>query len=489
MLHKDQQRILMQEGFLKLVLSQKVEFYYYKAEIDEPISMRKPIVEVPEGESEPADAAEPGQELSQQEPKEEEEELRDTVNEISKENTVKATKRRDHVLLKSDIAGDVYGEKEDDVTISQVTIMNPEASKASKPAESQRSDQLSQKPRAESKRIGKATKKKEEGKSKEESKVGSQEPISQQNPKTGLTSLLSGFSKIEVEEGKDKKHETKPPKEEKIASIKPTKLKFSEERPKKPREEKIPKKSPPPVKRKQKSENGEKPAAKKKEAPEKRKRNTEAPSTKDFFKQYVIKLDDEELNVSSEQRKIVDLFQVSYRRPKGNRALILDRELALLKQIPMKYKEVELPVETNPEDLDTCPHLGEKVQEIEDGYVWKQVDIAAMKAEKKALAAMRKERKITAQGGITLSIEGEEKQIGDKHVHKRNPIADMDDGKVKLLYHGQDGPLNIYVLDITKGGEFVHQLGGEKMVMIWFINKGIVYTRDKRVKRMRGHDR
>eukprot|EP00826_Nyctotherus_ovalis_P063937 TRINITY_DN9373_c0_g4_i1.p1 TRINITY_DN9373_c0_g4~~TRINITY_DN9373_c0_g4_i1.p1 ORF type:complete len:356 (-),score=90.46 TRINITY_DN9373_c0_g4_i1:245-1312(-) len=191
-----------------------------------------------------------------------------------------------------------------------------------------------------------------------------------------------------------------------------------------------------------------------------RKRNSEI--KKSFFEQYIVKAD-ENLDLTNKQKEIVDLFQVSFKRHKGNRSLILDRELTRLKEIPLKYKEVEVSSEVVVEDLDTCGYLGEKVYKTREGYVWRQVDITAMKQEKHALLEIRRKEKLLENEKIMLLADGQ--VIGDRNVHKRKPIAEQDEGRVKLLYRRASGPLSVHALNIERDGEFTQQLKGEKMVL------------------------
>lgn len=191
-----------------------------------------------------------------------------------------------------------------------------------------------------------------------------------------------------------------------------------------------------------------------------RKRNSEI--KKSFFEQYIVKTD-ENLDITNKQKEIIELFKVSFKRHKGNRSLILDRELTRLKEIPLKYKEVEVSSEVAVEDLDTCGYLGEKVYKTEEGYVWRQVDIAAMKEEKQALLEIRRKEKLIENAKITLSVDGQ--VIGDRNVHRRKPIAEQDGGRVKFLYRRTNGPLSVHALNIERDGEFTQQLKGEKMVL------------------------
>lgn len=277
--------------------------------------------------------------------------------------------------------------------------------------------------------------------------------------------------KAKQEEVKEKQE----PVEQKVSkqSIKPAKLDFKNEK----KEEAIPKNSQKDKSKKQdnkkKQENKKKPKSEGAKQKPQRKEESKAKLKQDernaakFFKDFTVKLDTEELNLTGEQQKIIDLFQISYKKPKGSRALILDRELALLKNIPVKYKEAIIENDVNREDLDTCPHLGEKIVENEDGTItWTQVDIQAMKMEKKKQAAIQKEKKMSAPGAITLPFNGEDIYIGDRNYTKRKEVESYDDGKIKILYHGTSGPLKVFVLEILKDGEFIQEITDEKVVSI-----------------------
>lgn len=314
--------------------------------------------------------------------KEEDEELKDSVHKIAERtNKLKA---------------DILEKKEEEITISQMTILNPEGSKAF-------GSQITN----------------------PNIIVGSQ--ISQKSN----SSFLAGFTKVDAKEG--------------LRTLKPIKLQFADDL--------------------VNDDNSRDNSSKKKLKEEIRERRLEATTnSKKFLKQYGTKENDEDLSITLDQKEILKLFKHSFKRHKGNRALILDHELSSLKPIPMKYKEVELPSETIVEDLDICSHLGEKVTKNDEGYIWKQVDIQAMKEEKKMIAAMKKEMKAHINTRLSISLGGEEQEIGDKNIYNRKPIAILNDGKVQLIYHGNSGALNVYVLDIMKDGEFEKRLEEERMV-------------------------
>jgi len=193
-----------------------------------------------------------------------------------------------------------------------------------------------------------------------------------------------------------------------------------------------------------------------------KKRNSEI--KKDFFKQHIVQADSEDLDISNKQKDIIDLLKVSFKRHKGNRSLIIERELTRLKEIPMKYKEVEVSFNTPIDDLDICPHLGEKVYKTSESIIWKQVDIAAMKEEKKTILALKRERKLMENKQIVMSGDGH--VIGDRNVHKRKAIKELDEGRVKILYNRRSGAMSVYAVNIERDGEFIQQLKGEKMVFI-----------------------
>ena len=125
-----------------------------------------------------------------------------------------------------------------------------------------------------------------------------------------------------------------------------------------------------------------------------------------------------------------------------------------------------LPFKTIIEDLDICAHLGEKISKSDEGYIWKQVDITSMKEEKKRMSIMRKEMKIQENPKLIMSMDGKEHEIGEINIYNRKPIAISDNGKVQLLYHGNNEALNIYVMNIIKDGEFIIELNDQKMVYL-----------------------
>jgi len=421
-------------------------------------------------------------------------------------------------------------EKESTFTISQATIINLPSKSVSKPIENLK-EQPQKNPRLKQKSMQIAQNTSDD---KNAIKIPASQPVNTEIPMSQQSSkaaqVLSGFSKLEVVEEKSKKSQDDIKiilKEEKLESIKPTKLKFTENKnaksqkdasqkeeikkphgaqkivksrkeikkisdkkaePRKPQEEKAQKsvnikKEPENEEQKiikisenepKESEKNENNGIKRKAPPiklEKRRKLIEEAVSKEFEQQCTIKLETEELTITADQKQIIDLFQVTYKKSKGNRSLILDRELSLLKNIPMKYKEVPLSNNINSDDLDVCTHLGEKVYKKDNNIIWKQVDIIAMKAERKSMAALKKEKKISVNSGIICSIEGQEKKIGEKNITRRPAFSAMDDGKVKLIYHGEDGPLSIFVVDILKDGEFVHQLTGEKIVFLIYVSK------------------
>ena len=208
-------------------------------------------------------------ELDYQNHKEIAEELKDTVHEIS---SVKAKVK--NIPIKYDDAS----KKEEEITISQLTILNPEGSKIT-------SSQLTN--------INKGG---------ESQNVGSQKSTS--------SNFLAGFTRVE---------NRKSTKENKNESIKPLRLRFHEDDTKK-----------------------ENLSSKEQEKIEmdKRKHKLQKTSKKEFFQNYGTQENDEDLHVSSDQKEILELFDISFKKHKGNRALTLDPELTRLKEIPMKYKEV-----------------------------------------------------------------------------------------------------------------------------------------------------
>jgi len=201
---------------------------------------------------------------------------------------------------------------------------------------------------------------------------------------------------------------------------------------------------------------------------EKGKRQTDTKSKEEFFGEYGIETE-EELNITSDQKQILELFPLSFKRHKGSRALILEHELTQLKQIPMKYKEMKLPLETDKENLDICLHLGEKVHKTEECLIWKQVDIVTMKKERKEMAAIRREMKMNIREKIKLIVNGDEREIGEKSISRRRAVEELDEGRVRLLYHGNNEGLNVYVYDILSDGELIKEVKDDKMVILLLI--------------------
>ncbi len=234
--------------------------------------------------------------------------------------------------------------------------------------------------------------------------------------------------------------------------IKPTKLRFSggnksESKSKQKKEtEKKPQSQPPVV--------------------ENRRRKREeslAPLTDKNF----LKVDSEDLLITEEQKKIVDMLEVRFRRPKGNREFILGRELVFLKGVKQMYKEYKIETNEDLEDLDVCPQFGEKVETLEDGTrVWRQLDINAMKKERRRLATQKSGHPNAAAGPISLQIEGQTQCVGERCISQREAIDTIDNGKVKVLYHGEHGGVHIFVIEIYKGGKFVHKVENETVVSI-----------------------
>ena len=350
-------------------------------------------------------------------------------------------------------------DKEEDITISQVTIMNPEATKVSQSINSQSmiakgnaEKPIENKDVKEVKLPNKSVKKRDE----------TIHPTKLKFTEENIALLVVKIKNMSNKE-KDDKHKnnrqveeiTKEKHKEKIKSkddkdqIKIDSKKYNKEIEKKNLKDYNKPKSP--IKKHDESER------------KKRKRNSEI--KKEFFEKYVAKLD-EELDISKKQIEIIDFLEISYKRHKGNRSLILIKELTSLKDIPMKYKEVELNPDVNIDDLDVSSDLGERVIKTENGYIWKQVDISSMKEEKKNMLAMKREQRIIDNEKIILSLEGQDKIIGDRNIHKRNPISKQSEGRVRILYHGKNGPLNIYAIDILKDGEYLEEIKEDKMVIM-----------------------
>ncbi len=425
-------------------------------------------------------------------PEEEEKEANDNDKQ-GKAPTV--GKRRDHVLLRSDI-GEVYGagEHEEEIQISQVTIKTmggaskaggsqpqPQAPAekkeeddkqklpAKKPSAGKRNSILAKFPQADEKIRPTKLRFSESGNRKPEEKGSKSKAEAKAKESKGKEKGKDEEKKDEKKKekpkskAKEKEKENEKEKEPKEKQREKQKEK-SEEKPQKKKSSKEPEK-----KGKASEEREKKKLDKKSESPKKKPSSGthRDKKTAEEFKQYIVELSNEELDVTAEQQKIVDLMAISYKRHKGNRALILDRELEHLKSIPMKYKEVILEEGAQSEDLDTCPHLGEKVQELsEGGLVWKQVDIAAMKAEKRSQRMAKREKRRSSQAN-TVSVsgtEGEERKVGDRNISKRPPISSIDGGRVRMIYHGENGPLNVFVFEILKGGEFSQEVGNENMV-------------------------
>jgi len=195
------------------------------------------------------------------------------------------------------------------------------------------------------------------------------------------------------------------------------------------------------------------------------KRTVSKRNFKELNSEQYIKLESEELLISSEQKQILELFNVSFKKPKGNREFFIKRDLVSLKEVKPIYKDVILDDDMSTEDLDICPQYGEKINETEDGKkIWRQLDLKAMKQEKR-----KNGKNITKfdhpNEKIQCEINGEMQNIGERGITTKKPVDFIDNGKIKVLFHGEHLGAHIFIMDITKGGKFVHKVENETVML------------------------
>jgi len=191
------------------------------------------------------------------------------------------------------------------------------------------------------------------------------------------------------------------------------------------------------------------------EKEEKNKRKSVGRLQEEFY----IKLESEELILTQDQRILDNLFQISFKKPKGNREFFIKRDLAFLKNIKAIYKDVQIDEDKREEDLDVCPQYGEKVFVNTDGIrFWHQLDINAMKLEKRKLL---KNNAKPREHSITMEVNGKKCYIGEREFSTREPMESIDDGKVSVLYHGEYFNLHVFCIEIRKAGKFVHKVNDE----------------------------
>lgn len=175
--------------------------------------------------------------------------------------------------------------------------------------------------------------------------------------------------------------------------------------------------------------------------------------------EFYIKLESEELILTQDQRILDNLFQINFKKHKGNREFFIKRDLTFLKSIKAIYKDVQIEEDRREEDLDVCPQYGEKVFVSTEGIrFWHQLDINAMKLEKrKLLRNVEKPR----EHSVTMEMNGKKCYVGEREFGTREPIESMDDGRVSVLYHGEYFNLYVFSIEIRKAGKFVHKVNDE----------------------------
>jgi len=189
---------------------------------------------------------------------------------------------------------------------------------------------------------------------------------------------------------------------------------------------------------------------------------------KENFEKNFVKLESEDLNLTSDQMKLLDLFEVSFKKPKGNREFFLQREISRLKDIKPIYREVPITNTSSAEDLDVCPIYGESVETQEDEtLIWRQIDIKAMKEVKKRIVNKEKPEPKLESNSVMIEMDGKKVCIGERNLGKKQAIETLNDGKVRIIYHGEFTGAHFFVLDLCKGGTFVQHVEKEKVVSIF----------------------
>ena len=175
--------------------------------------------------------------------------------------------------------------------------------------------------------------------------------------------------------------------------------------------------------------------------------------------EFYIKLDSEELVLTDEQKILDNLFQINFKRPKGNREFFIKRDLIGLRNIKAIYKDIQIDEEKNNEDLDICPQYGEKIITTDNGNrIWHQLDINAMKLEKRKMTRTHEEVK---ERTIKMELNGKTCHVGERSLTTRPAIESMDNGRVSVLYHGEYFNLHVFSIEIHKSGKFVHKVNDE----------------------------
>ena len=250
--------------------------------------------------------------------------------------------------------------------------------------------------------------------------------------------------------------------EQQLSEIKPVKLRFSDAGAPKPENKVEERKNLPPEHIEMQKPVIAKPEEKKNVGKRTMKKRNAAYLQENCY----VKVDSEELVLTEEQKKIADLFQLHFKKPKGNREFFIRRDLAHLKDVKTIYKDVLVEEDRNTDDLDICPQYGEKVIEQENGTrVWRQIDIKAMKLEKRKTTVAALHEVKPKNGAISLELNGESHLIGERGLTKRPAIDSIDNGKVKVLFHGEHQDAHLFVLEVHKGGKFVHNVGNETVVL------------------------